>query len=236
MLSLRPSSKRGYADHGWLKAAHTFSFADFHDPDHMGFKSLRVINEDRVAAGAGFPMHSHRDMEIITYIISGSLEHRDSMGNSAVIRPGEVQRMSAGTGVRHSEFNPSKTEITHLLQIWILPERDGINPSYEQKSFLEHFSKESLTLVASPNGEKGSVSVNQSVKLYVGHLKTGEALDFDISKDRHLWIQMVKGAMQVSCRDSQVTLKVSDGLAVSDESAIQIKAVEGSEFLLFDLN
>lgn len=231
MIQLRKSEERGHADHGWLNAYHTFSFADYYDENHMGFRDLRVINEDRILGGSGFSTHGHQDMEIITYIIEGALEHKDSMGNAAVIRPGEVQRMSAGTGVRHSEFNHLKDQKTHLMQIWILPEHTGIKPSYEQKSFVDEFKNKNFVLVASKEGKAGSVTINQNVNMYVGKLAVAEELKYTIQPGRHVWLQMVKGELILNT----LSLRASDAAAISNETEIKIKASQESEFILFDL-
>lgn len=233
MLTKRPSSERGHFDHGWLNTYHTFSFADYHDPAHMHFRTLRVINDDRVAAGRGFGMHPHRDMEIITYIMSGALEHRDSMGNGDVIRPGDVQRMSAGTGVFHSESNPSPTEPVHLLQIWILPNRRGITPSYEQKHFLEKDRTNTLRLVASPDGAEGSVTINQDAMVYTSLLDTNGSVKHAFAAGRGGYLQVALGGVVVN----GLSLEAGDSLAIESEAAITITnpSDERAEFLLFDL-
>ncbi|MBN8553930.1 MAG: pirin family protein [Deltaproteobacteria bacterium] len=230
-IQIRKSSERGHANHGWLDTYHTFSFADYHDPEHMGFSDLRVINEDFVEAGAGFATHSHRDMEIITYVIEGALEHKDSMGNSTVIKPGEVQRMSAGTGVQHSEFNHFKDRRTHLLQIWVLPNKKNIQPGYEQKSFESELKEKKFILVASESGKDGSVSLHQDVNLYVGKSSAAQEIDFKIEAERTAWIQVVKGSVKI---DSN-TLSAGDGAAFTDSENILIKAAPDTEFLAFDL-
>lgn len=232
MLTLRRACERGHFNHGWLDTYHTFSFADYYDPDHMAFRSLRVINEDKVAAAKGFGTHPHANMEIITYIISGSLQHKDSMGNGSVIKPGDVQRMSAGTGVTHSEFNPSPTEPVHLLQIWILPEKKGEKPGYEQKNFLDKIKKGQLTLVASQDGREGSVTVHQDVSLYMGLLSSGQKIQHTLKPNRHAWVQVAKGGVKVNGEP----LSQGDGAAISDESKIVFEGVEEAEFLVFDLN
>lgn len=231
MLTLRRACERGHFNHGWLDTYHTFSFADYYDPDHMAFRSLRVINEDKVAAAKGFGTHPHANMEIITYILSGSLQHKDSMGNGSVIKPGDVQRMSAGTGVTHSEFNPSPTEPVHLLQIWILPEKKGITPSYEQKNFLDKIKKGQLCLVASQDGREGSVTVHQDVSLYMGLLSSGQKIEHTLKPNRHAWVQVAKGGVKVNGQ----TLSQGDGAAISDETKIIFEGVEEAEFLVFDL-
>ena len=232
MLTLRRACERGHFNHGWLDTYHTFSFADYYDPDHMAFRSLRVINEDKVAAAKGFGTHPHANMEIITYIISGSLQHKDSMGNGSVIKPGDVQRMSAGTGVTHSEFNPSPTEPVHLLQIWILPEKKGEKPGYEQKNFLDKIKKGQLTLVASQDGREGSVTVHQDVSLYMGLLSSGQKIQHTLKPNRHAWVQVAKGGVKVNGEP----LSQGDGAAISDESKIVFEGVEEAEFLVFDLS
>jgi redox-sensitive bicupin YhaK (pirin superfamily) len=229
MITIRPSNERGHFDHGWLDTYHTFSFADYHDPGQMGFRTLRVINDDKVAPGMGFGRHPHRDMEIITYVLDGSLEHRDSMGNGSVIRPGDVQRMSAGTGVLHSERNPSDSEGLHLLQIWILPEQHGIRPGYEQKNFSVEERKGTLRLVASPTGEDGAVTIHQDVRLYAGILD-GETVTHAFGKDRHGWLHVAKGTAELNGRP----LTAGDGAAISGEDAVTVSG--HGEVLLFDLN
>lgn len=231
MIRVRRSQDRGHFNHGWLDTYHTFSFADYVDPEHMGFRTLRVINEDRVAGGGGFPMHPHRDMEIITYIISGELQHRDSMGTSSVIRPGEVQRMSAGKGVVHSEFNPSPTVPVHLLQIWILTAARGIAPSYEQKAYPEDERHNRLRLIASPDGAEGSVRIHQDARVYSSLLDAGSATRHEFSTGRHGWVQVVKGDLDVNGQ----RLSAGDGAALSEEAALSIEAIAPAEFLVFDL-
>ncbi len=230
MIQIRKAEDRGHFDHGWLKTYHTFSFADYHDPKWMGFRSLRVINEDYVKPGEGFPTHSHRDMEIITYILEGALEHKDSLGTGSVIKPGEVQRMSAGTGVSHSEYNPSKKETVHLLQIWILPEQEGIKPSYEQKS-LESNVKNQLQLIVSRENGK-AVKIHQDVKLYTARLDQNSKLTYPINRKRYGWLQVAKGTVSLNNQ----TLKAGDGAAIENEETINVNATQPSEILLFDLN
>ncbi len=230
MISIRPSSQRGDADHGWLHSHHTFSFADYHDPAHMGFRSLRVINEDRVAPGRGFGAHSHRDMEIISYVLAGSLEHKDSMGTGSVIRPGDVQRMTAGTGVQHSEQNHSKQEPVHFLQIWILPERARLEPSYEQKSFSIEERKGKLRLVAASDGRDGAVTVHQNMALYAALLDPKEHVVHTIERG-HAWVQVARGAITLNGK----AMGPGDGAAVSDERELTIDGVEAAELLVFDL-
>ncbi len=231
MITIRRSEDRGHADHGWLDTHHTFSFANYYDPRHMGFRNLRVINEDRVKPGIGFPTHPHRDMEIISYVLEGELAHRDSMGNGSVIRPGEVQRMSAGTGITHSEFNNSKTDPLHFFQIWILPERDGVTPSYEQKFFPDEEKQGTLRLIASPDGENGSVAINQHAKLYATLLKTGEEIIHHLPAEHHAWVQVARGKMLVNGH----FLEAGDGAAVSSEDVLRLTGKETSEVLLFEL-
>jgi redox-sensitive bicupin YhaK (pirin superfamily) len=232
MIKLRKAEDRGKFDFGWLKTAHTFSFGDYHDPAQMHFRNLRVINEDFVQPAEGFDTHGHRDMEIITYILEGALEHKDSMGTGAVIRPGEVQRMSAGSGVSHSEFNASKDKLVHLLQIWILPQEKGIKPSYEQTAFSRDERLNKLKLVASPDGKEGSVTINQDVKLYGSILEKGKKVHFDIPPKRYAWLQVARGGVELNGQK----LNAGDGAAISDEKVLDITANQDSEFLLFDLN
>jgi hypothetical protein len=231
MIRIRKANDRGHADHGWLNTWHTFSFADYYDPDQMGFSALRVINEDRVKAGNGFSTHPHRDMEIITYVLEGALEHKDSMGNGSIIRPGDVQRMSAGSGITHSEFNPSKEEPVHFLQIWILPEKRGVAPGYEQKFFPESEKTGRLRLVVSHDGRNGSVSINQEAALYDAMLTKGEEVSHTLTADRHAWLQVLRGKVLLN----GIPMGVSDGAAVGEEENLQITAEEPSELLLFDL-
>lgn len=231
MITIRRSAERGGGNYGWLNTKHTFSFDQYYDPKWMGFRSLRVINEDFVAAGQGFPFHPHRDMEIITYVLEGGLEHQDSMGNGSVIRPGDGQRMSAGTGVRHSEANPSATEAVHLLQIWILPDRKGHAPGYEQKAFPAEEKKGKLRLIASPDGKDGSVTIHQDAKLYVSLLTRGEEITHSIAPGRHAWLQVAKGAVELNGK----LLNQGDGAAVSEEASLTISGKQDAEILLFDL-
>lgn len=231
MITRRPSGERGHAQHGWLDSHHTFSFSDYHDPKHMGFRALRVINEDRVAPGKGFGTHPHRDMEIISYVLDGALEHRDSMGTGSVIRPGDVQRMSAGTGVTHSEFNASRTDPVHFLQIWILPEKASLPPSYEQKSFSSEERRNRLRLVASRDGGEGAVTVHQDVALYAAVLDPSASVTHRLAPGRHAWVQVARGAVDVAGQ----RLAAGDGAAISDEAEITLQAGEPSEVLVFDL-
>ena len=193
MIRIRNSQDRGHANHGWLDTYHTFSFADYYDPAYMGFRALRVINEDRVQPGQGFGMHGHRDMEIVTYVLEGALEHRDSMGNGSVLRPGEFQRMSAGTGIRHSEFNPSATDLVHLYQIWLLPKQNGLNPSYEQRQFSDDEKQGTFRLVASPTGRDGSLTIQQDASVYLAKLETAQQIEQRLTPGRHAWLQVLRG-------------------------------------------
>jgi redox-sensitive bicupin YhaK (pirin superfamily) len=231
MITIRQSEDRGHFDLGWLDTYHTFSFDQYYDPAQMHFRSLRVINEDRVQTAQGFPTHSHRDMEIITYILSGALEHRDSMGNGSVIRPGDVQRMSAGTGVSHSEFNPSETEPVHLLQIWILPQSQGLPPSYEEKHFSEGERRGRLRLIASKNGGDGSVTIHQDAQLYAAILDAGQTVVHALDEKRSAWLQVARGTIRLN----EMELKQGDGAAVRSESELKISAYDQAEVLLFDL-
>ena len=230
MITIRRAGERGHADHGWLDTYHTFSFADYHDPDCMGFRTLRVINEDRVAPGRGFGTHGHRDMEIISYVLEGALAHRDSMGTDGVIRPGEVQRMSAGTGVMHSEMNGSEREPVHFLQIWIVPERRNIPPSYEQKAFPDDARRGTLRLVASPDASDGAVKIHQDVRLYTT-LLDGQSVTHDFANGRYGWVQVARGTATVNGHE----LQAGDGAAIADEPTVTITGTN-AEVLLFDLN
>lgn len=233
MINIRRSDERGGGNLGWLDTKYTFSFNNYYDPKFMGFRNLRVINEDFVEANQGFGTHGHADMEIITYVISGALGHKDSTGGEEVLRPHEVQRMTAGTGIRHSEFNPSATEKVHLLQIWILPETNGLEPGYEQTYFAPETKQGKLKLVASRGGDDGSVRINQDVKLYSSILKKDEEVAHEIAANRHAWVQIVKGSIALKGE----ILNSGDGAAISDESALKIKSLaDETEFLLFDLN
>jgi redox-sensitive bicupin YhaK (pirin superfamily) len=231
MIAVRRSEDRGHAQHGWLDSRFTFSFADYYDPKHMGFGALRVINDDHIAAGQGFPTHPHQDMEIITYVLEGAVAHKDSTGTSAVVRPGEVQRMTAGTGVRHSEFNPSKSDDLHLLQIWILPERRGLPPSYEQKAFPEEELKGKLRLVADHDGRDGAVTINQDVALYATKLDKGQSVSHALKTGRHAWVHVARGNVQLNGQG----LKEGDGAAVSEEAVLTLDTKDRAEVLLFDL-
>jgi len=231
MMTIRPAGERGHANHGWLDSHHTFSFADYHEPAHMGFRALRVINEDRVQAGRGFGTHPHRDMEIISYVLEGGIEHRDSMGTGSVIRPGDVQRMSAGTGVTHSEANASKTEPVHFLQIWIVPEQRGLKPSYEQKTFTAEEKQGRLRLVASRDAAEGSIAIHADVRLYAGLFDAGQSAEHTLAGGRHAWVHVVRGRARVNGRE----LGAGDAAALSDEKAVRVEGVEGAEVLVFDL-
>lgn len=228
---LRPADARGAADFGWLKSRHSFSFGSYYDPEHIGFGALRVINEDRVEPSAGFGTHPHRNMEIISYVISGALEHKDSLGTGSVIRPGELQRMTAGTGVTHSEYNHSDDDLVHFLQIWIVPERDGLKPGYEQKTFPQVERTDALRLLGSRDARDGSVTIHQDVDLYGSVLTADKSLTFDIRPGRKIWIQMVRGRLTANGQ----TLEAGDGLGILDEGPLALTAGDTSEFLLFDL-
>lgn len=232
MIRIRRSRERGHADHGWLNSFHTFSFADYHDPKHMSFGALRVINEDRITPGAGFPTHPHRDMEIISYPLEGAIEHKDSMGTGSVIRPGDVQRMTAGSGVTHSEYNHSKSEGAHFFQIWILPNKPGLTPGYEQKAFADAEKRGKWRLVASEDGREGSVVVHQDVSLHVTILEKGEKVVYAVKRGRRVWLQIARGAVAVGAE----VLVQGDGAAITDEEAISVEAQDAAEVLLFDLS
>jgi redox-sensitive bicupin YhaK (pirin superfamily) len=231
MINIRKSNERGHVHHGWLDTHFTFSFADYFDPVHMQFRTLRVMNDDRVAGGGGFPKHPHRDMEIVTYVLEGALEHKDSMGNGSVIKPGDVQYMSAGTGVAHSEVNASKTEPVHLYQIWMLPQKQGLNPTYDQKNFSEAEKSGKLRLVASPDGREGSVKIRQDNELYATVLSAGETVKHELKKDRHAYVQVARGSVKLN----GTKLDVGDGAAISAEKAVELTGVHDAEVLLFDL-
>jgi len=231
MISVRRADERGHADHGWLDTRHTFSFADYHDPKYVGFRGLRVINEDRVQPGQGFPPHGHRDMEIVSYVLAGALEHKDSLGTGSVIRPGDVQRMSAGTGVRHSEYNHSKDEPVHFLQVWILPERRGLEPGYEQRHFSDADKRAGLRLIASREGTDGSVTIHADAKIYAAVVEPGQRLRHALAEHRHAWLQVARGAITLNDRP----LVHGDGAAVSGEPALTIAGAERAEVLVFDL-
>ena len=232
MITVRPASERGHGRHGWLDTYHTFSFNDYHDPAHMGFRALRVINEDWVAAGQGFGMHGHRDMEILTYVLEGALAHKDSLGNGAPLHPGEVQVMTAGTGIRHSEFNPSNSEPVHLYQIWIMPDRAGHSPSYDQRPFPEEGRRGRLQTIASPDGRDGSLVIHQNATVYVSALpETGGKIEHPMAPGRHAWLQVLRGSVELGGH----SLSAGAGAAVSDESALSIVATAPAELMLFDL-
>jgi redox-sensitive bicupin YhaK (pirin superfamily) len=232
MIALRRAEARGHFDFGWLDTFHTFSFGEYYDPSQMGFRALRVLNEDRVQPGRGFPTHGHRDMEIISYVLEGGLAHKDSLGTGSVIRPGDVQRMSAGSGIRHSEFNHSKTDPVHFLQIWLLPARDGIKPGYEQKTFGPADKRGKLRLLASPDGRDGSVTVHQDAQLYATLLDDGERVTHKLPPARRAWAQVARGAVEVNGH----ALAAGDGAAITEEANVAITALaNGSEVLLFDL-
>lgn len=231
MIQIRKAADRGHFDHGWLDTYHTFSFGEYQDPQHDHFRALRVMNEDRIAPGGGFGTHPHRDMEIVTYVLEGALEHKDSMGHGEVLRPGEFQRMSAGTGITHSEFNPSDSEPTHLYQIWLFPERKGIEPSYEQKRFDDGGMTNQLRLVASPDAAEGSLTIHQNARIYLSRLDHGRQLTHELPADRYAWLQVLRGEMSLN----GVTLNTADGAAISDESKLTIEATSAAEVMLFDL-
>jgi len=231
MIELRPSSERGHADHGWLVSHHSFSFAGYHDPAHMGFGPLRVINEDRVAPGKGFGTHGHRDMEIISYVLSGALGHRDSLGNGSTIKPGDVQRMSAGTGVQHSEFNGQQDGLTHFLQIWVEPDRTGIAPSYEEKHFPVTEKRGRLRLIASPDGDDGSVLIHQQARIYAGLFDGGEQASLEIDEGRRMYVHVVRGSVSVNGE----RLSAGDALKLAGEKRVAIERGEDAEVLVFDL-
>lgn len=230
-LTVRKADERGRANFGWLDSKHSFSFGHYYDPDHMGFGPLRVINDDRVAPGGGFPTHPHSDMEIISYVLEGALEHKDSLGTGSVIRPGDVQRMSAGSGVRHSEFNASKSEPVHFLQIWIIPEKTGLAPSYEEKTFSETEKRGQLKLIGSRDGRDGSVTIHQDVDLYSTVLGHGDAVTHDIAPGRGGWVQVARGSVTLNGE----VLREGDGVAVSTSGTLRLEGVDDAEVLLFDM-
>lgn len=231
MIHIRKSNERGHANHGWLDTHFTFSFADYYDPKHVHFRTLRVMNDDRVAGGGGFPTHPHRDMEIVTYVLEGALEHRDSMGNGSVIKPGDIQYMSAGTGVTHSEFNASETEPVHLYQIWMFPEKQGFRPAYGQKNFTEDEKRGKLRLLVSPDGRDGSVKIRQDNDLYATVLGTGETVRHELKPERHAYVQVARGSVTLNGKK----LDEGDGAAISEEKTVELKGVKDAEILLFDL-
>ena len=231
-MTIRRANERGHANHGWLDARHTFSFAEYHDPRWMGFRSLRVLNDDTIAGGGGFGAHPHRDMEIITYILSGALQHRDSMGHEAVLKPGDVQRISAGSGIEHSEFNYSPIEPVHLLQVWIQPDRKGVKPAYAERSFGHGPAEQGLTLVASGSGRDGSVLIHQDAEVWLARFDAGASATHSLQPGRHAWLQVADGELTLNGQ----TLSTGDGAAVSNEGALTLAAVKPTQALLFDLN
>jgi len=231
MIAVRPARERGCFDHGWLKTCHTFSFAGYHDPSHMGFRSLRVMNEDHVAPGMGFGTHPHRDMEIVTYVLEGALEHKDSMGNGEVLRPSEFQRMTAGTGITHSEFNPSADEPVHLYQIWLLPDKKGNTPSYEQKSFERNERIDQWQVVASPDGRDGALTIHQDAVIHLAEMNRETDLSFAFGAGRHGWLQVLRGKVEFAGQ----TLSAGDGVALSEEPTLSLSSPSGAELMLFDL-
>ncbi|MDO3376882.1 pirin family protein [Geoalkalibacter halelectricus] len=230
MIRIRKSDERGLGRESWLESRHTFSFSTYQDPRHMGFRQLRVINEDRVAAGGGFPLHAHRDMEIFSFVISGALEHQDDLGNRERIGPGELQMFSAGTGIHHSEYNPSPSEEVHFFQVWIFPERDGLPPRYEKKSF--DLDRPGLQLIASPQGEEGSALIHQNVRVYFGNLPAGEETQVILAPGLHLWLQLVDGHLSLNDEN----LDAGDGAAVSEEGVLRLRSQDLARFFLFDLS
>jgi redox-sensitive bicupin YhaK (pirin superfamily) len=231
MLNVRRAAQRGHADHGWLDSYHTFSFASYRNPQQMGFRSLRVINEDRVAPGQGFGMHEHRDMEIVSYVLAGALQHRDSMGNGAVLRPGEFQRISAGSGISHSEFNPSETEPVHFYQIWLFPDKKGIEPSYEQKAFARADRQNRWQLVATGDSQRQTLWIQQDARIYLAELDAGAALTRDLDSARHAWLQVLRGSVTLGGE----TLHAGDGVAISELASLALTGIESAELMLFDL-
>lgn len=231
MIKVRKAAERGHANHGWLNTYHTFSFSTYQDPEYMGFRSLRVMNEDWVQQGQGFGTHPHHDMEIVTYVLEGALEHKDSMGNGEVLRAGEFQRMSAGTGITHSEFNPSETDPVHLYQIWLLPERKGIEPSYEQKRLPDEEMQNQLRLVASPEAENGSLHIHQDARVFLSKIDAQAKVVHELDTNRHAWLQVLRGSVLLN----EKNLETSDGAAVSEESILTIQATSEAEIMLFDL-
>ncbi len=231
MMTLRRAAERGHARHGWLDSHHTFSFADYYDEKHMGFRGLRVINDDHVAPGKGFGTHPHRDMEIISYVLDGALAHKDSMGTGATIRPGDVQRMSAGTGVMHSEFNASRDAEVHFLQIWILPSKRNLTPSYEQKTFSDADKRGKLVLVASPDGRDGSITIHADARVYAGVFGSGETAEVALADGRGAWLHVARGAVRVGGQE----LRDGDGIAIENERAVRVEGIESGEVLVFDL-
>jgi quercetin 2,3-dioxygenase len=231
MITIRKSNERGHGNHGWLDTRFTFSFADYFDPKHVHFRTLRVMNDDRVAGGGGFPMHPHSDMEIVTYVLEGALQHKDSMGNGSVIKPGDIQYMSAGTGVTHSEFNASKTEPVHLYQIWMFPQEKGQKPAYDQKNFSEAEKRGKLRLIASPDGRDGSVKIRQDNELYATVLGAGESVKHTLKPERHAYVQVARGSVKLN----GTALETGDGAAISAEKSVELTGVKDAEVLVFDL-
>jgi quercetin 2,3-dioxygenase len=231
MINILKSDQRGHADHGWLNTRFTFSFADYFDPNHVQFRTLRVMNDDRVAGGGGFPTHPHKDMEIVTYVLEGALEHRDSIGNGSVIKPGDVQYMSAGTGVAHSEFNASEKEPVHLYQIWMFPDKKGYKPTYDQKHFSEDEKRGKLRLLVSPDGRDGSVKIRQDNELYATVLGSNEAVQHTLKPERHAYVQVMRGSVTLN----GTQLEAGDGAAISAEKQLELSGVKDAEVLLFDL-
>ena len=231
MIQVRKAAERGHFDHGWLDTYHTFSFGDYYDPANLGFRSLRVINDDRVQPSQGFGMHGHRDMEIVTYVLEGALEHKDSMGNGSIIRAGELQRMTAGTGVRHSEFNPSDKEWVHLYQIWLVPDHNGLKPSYQELALADEEKRGRFRLVASPDGAHGSLTIHQDARLHLALLLSGQAVSHLIEPGRAAWLQVLRGSVKFLGND----LSAGDGVAITDQDSISVLAGASSEVLLFDL-
>ncbi|AGH94482.1 pirin family protein [Pseudobdellovibrio exovorus] len=231
MLQLRKSNERGLANHGWLKSRHTFSFAEYYDPQQMGFRSLRVINEDRIEGGTGFDAHPHRDMEIISYVVKGALQHQDSIGNKTIIRPNEVQRMTAGTGVVHSEYNAQPEDETHFFQIWIMPAQRGAQPNYGQKSFEKELNSQKLVHVISQDGREGSISINQDADMYISRLKAEDEIEYQLRPTRGAWVQVVTGRLNINGTE----IGAGDAASFTQAELLKFRAVEGSEFILFDL-
>jgi quercetin 2,3-dioxygenase len=231
MIAIRKSQDRGHADHGWLNTHFTFSFADYYDPKHEQFRTLRVMNDDRVAGGGGFPPHPHRDMEIVTYVLEGALQHQDSIGNGSVIKPGDIQYMSAGTGVTHSEFNASKTDPVHLYQIWMFPESRGLKPAYDQKNFTEAEKRGKLRLLASSDGRDGSIKIRQENDLYATLLAKGDSVRHELKPERHAYVQVARGSVKLNGKE----LAEGDGAAISAEKSVELTGVKDAEVLLFDL-
>ncbi len=231
MITVRPAEERGRGEYGWLDTRHTFSFNTYHDPRHTSFRALRVMNEDWIAPGQGFGTHGHQDMEIVTYVLEGALAHQDSLGNGSVLRPGEFQRMTAGTGIEHSEFNPSDTEPVHLYQIWLFPDRRGLAPSYDQRAFPEEERQNKLRVVASPDGRDGSLAIHQNAEVFLTTLDEGAGVTHKLAPNRHAWIQVLSGAVKLS----EFDLGAGDGAAVSEQSLVTIRGAKASEVMLFDL-